>query len=117
MKSEWIYFTQRPKLIAWMSSHCPTISKREEYVRELQKYVEVDTYGSCGENKCFKKHPYEKSCWLKVLRPNYLFYLSMENSLCNDYITEKLYHPLVHGLVPVVYGGMYRCSKISQKFS
>lgn len=39
----WRAFVKRPRLVAWMSSHCPTISKREEYVRELAKYIPVDT--------------------------------------------------------------------------
>ncbi|KAK8739635.1 hypothetical protein OTU49_003441 [Cherax quadricarinatus] len=40
-----------------------------------------------------------------MLSGNYSFYLSMENNLCVDYITEKLYNPLLHNIVPVVWGG------------
>jgi len=29
----------------------------------------------------------------------------MENSLCPDYVTEKFYRALIHGIVPIVYGG------------
>ncbi|KAI9562685.1 hypothetical protein GHT06_010139 [Daphnia sinensis] len=36
---------------------------------------------------------------------SYRFYLSFENSLCLDYVTEKLYRPLQYNAVPVVYGG------------
>ena len=36
----------------------------------------------------------------------YKFYLSFENSVCNDYVTEKFYEILAHDLVPVVYGGI-----------
>lgn len=35
----------------------------------------------------------------------YWFYLSFENSLCVDYVTEKLYNALEHHIVPVVFGG------------
>jgi alpha-1,3-fucosyltransferase len=31
--------------------------------------------------------------------------LSFENALCRDYATEKFFLPLIHDIVPVVYGG------------
>ena len=36
---------------------------------------------------------------------SYHFYLSFENSLCEDYVTEKLFRALDSDLVPVVMGG------------
>ena len=87
--------------IAWFVSHCKTPSRREEYVKELQKYIPVDIYGKCGPMKCNK--PMEKSCY-KMLS-NYWFYLSFENSLCKDYVTEKILFPMVYAhVVPIVYG-------------
>ncbi len=35
----------------------------------------------------------------------YKFYLSFENSLCTDYITEKFSNALMYNMVPIVYGG------------
>ena len=35
----------------------------------------------------------------------YWFYLAFENSICNDYITEKLWRTLQTQTVPVVMGG------------
>ncbi|KAK4304410.1 hypothetical protein Pmani_023636 [Petrolisthes manimaculis] len=105
MGPSWSTFVKRPKIVAWMSSHCRTQSRREAYVMELQKYMSVGTYGRCGTQKCRPAGPLNDLCWRHVLSTNYSFYLSMENSMCEDYITEKLYNPLQHNLVPVVYGG------------
>ena len=36
---------------------------------------------------------------------NYYFYLAFENSLCDEYITEKFFRTLNYNTVPVVMGG------------
>ena len=41
---------------------------------------------------------------MKMLRDDYKFVLAFENSLCSDYVTDKLYTALENGVVPVVYG-------------
>ncbi|XP_037793643.1 alpha-(1,3)-fucosyltransferase C-like [Penaeus monodon] len=105
MGPSWRSFVTRPKLVVWMSSHCPTSSRREDYVTELQKYIHVEVFGFCGKFQCGEHFDaFGSTCWERRLRPQYLFYMTMENSLCDEYITEKLYNPLIHGLVPVVYG-------------
>ncbi|KAK8391620.1 hypothetical protein O3P69_017272 [Scylla paramamosain] len=102
----WEAFLERPRLVAWMSSHCHTISRREDYVRRLQLHVPVDIYGACGPLRCSRREEHRGDrCWRQVLGPKYLFYLAFENALCDAYVTEKLWRPLVHGLVPVVLGG------------
>ena len=35
----------KTKLVALVSSHCKTVSKREDYVSELQKHLPVDVFG------------------------------------------------------------------------
>ena len=91
----------KSKLVAWAVSNCKTPSRREQYVAELQKYIPVDIYGKCGNLTCDRKG----KCFSDIGK-TYKFYLSFENSICEDYITEKLYGiMLIGGIVPVVMGG------------
>ncbi|XP_066975390.1 alpha-(1,3)-fucosyltransferase C-like [Macrobrachium rosenbergii] len=104
MGRAWREFVNRPRLVSWVASHCPTISKREQYVDELVKYAPVDIYGRCGNLVCLPKNPFHE-CWNHTMGRLYLFYLAFENDLCDDYISEKLYRALYYKLVPVVWGG------------
>ena len=87
---------KRKKLVAWLVSRCRRPSKREQLVKSLMHHIPVDIYGNCTNRKCPHK------CW-KYLGRNYKFYLAFENSLCLDYVTEKLYHALREDIVPIVY--------------
>ncbi|KAK5981573.1 hypothetical protein GCK32_001696, partial [Trichostrongylus colubriformis] len=83
---------------AWFVSNCHTESGRENYVRELKKYYPVDVYGVCDGKLCPRDDPCEG-----MLNTDYHFYLSFENSICKDYITEKLWrHGYMHYVVPIV---------------
>ena len=88
-------------LAAWFVSNCGTQSKREVYVRELMKYIDVHKYGCGGKYSCSRsKHNHCDA----MLNSTYKFYLSFENSLCEDYITEKAYRILNLNVVPIVLG-------------
>ncbi|KAK7084032.1 Galactoside 3(4)-L-fucosyltransferase [Halocaridina rubra] len=82
---------QKNKFIAWFVSNCKSASGRENLVRSLQQYIPVDIYGECGPYKC--KRSEQTHCY-EMLEKDYKFYLSFENSLCKDYITEKFFHLL-----------------------
>ena len=95
-------------------SHCETHSRREDYIKTLRKYIDIDIYGSCGKyfenslpNPCPKGSP--PDC-LNNIFDSYKFYLSFENSLCDDYISEKywkIYNPgslFVINTVPITRG-------------
>ena len=91
----------KSKLAAWVASNCKTTSRREVYVAELRKYIPVDIYGKCGNLSCLRNG----ACFSHI-NSTYKFYLSFENSICEDYVTEKLYNiMLLGGIVPVVLGG------------
>ena len=99
-------FQRKTKDVAWFSSNCRTPSLRRFYADELQKYIPVDWYGGCGRKKCGTSIILKNDdCHLRISR-EYKFYLSFENSLCEDYTTEKLYHIFQHQMpiVPVVRG-------------
>ncbi|KAF2366121.1 Glycosyl transferase family 10 [Trinorchestia longiramus] len=94
-------FTLSPakkKLAAWYPPECETDSGREAVQLRLQD-LPVDVFGSCGTHVC----P-EDQCW-EYLSLCYIFYLSFEDNLCVDYISDQVWGPLKAGLVPVVYGG------------
>ncbi|KZS14698.1 putative Alpha--fucosyltransferase C [Daphnia magna] len=97
---------KRKKKVAWMVSHCLTYSMRELYVMELKKYINVDVYGRCGNLTCavHDLHSSDPQCY-DMLQSNYKFYLAFENSLCEDYVTEKFFKIMAHDIIPVVYGG------------
>ncbi|KAJ8729964.1 hypothetical protein PYW07_017002 [Mythimna separata] len=92
---------------AWFVSNCNAPSGRDSIAEQLQyelaKYnMTVDIYGRCGTMKCPRDSMEE--C-LRKLETDYYFYLAFENSIAEDYVTEKLLHALQHYTVPVVYGG------------
>lgn len=80
----------KSKLVTWFVSNCQAKSGRLEYVEELSKHIGVDIYGRCGAFSCNRN----RDCFHDVVEPDYFFYLSFENSFCDDYVTEKLMNPL-----------------------
>ncbi|XP_063366365.1 alpha-(1,3)-fucosyltransferase C-like [Cydia amplana] len=98
---------RKTKLAAWFVSHCKTKSKRENLASDLNKYLEmynftIDIYGLCGKHACPKD---DLNTCLQMLQTEYYFYLAFENSLDEDYVTEKVLNALNYYTVPIVYGG------------
>lgn len=84
--------------IAWIVSNCRASSYRHHYVKELQKYIDIDIYGHCMNTK-----EWPNRSTVEVIS-DYHFYLAIENSNCKDYVTEKLSNAYEAGAVPIVDG-------------
>ena len=73
----------KSRTAAWLASKCETAGRREEYIKELQKYIDIDVFGRCG------KRPLPRSIeglsgpdaivltYRNLLKP-YYFYMSFE---------------------------------------
>ena len=75
--------------------------------KSLKQYLGVDVYGKCGDLTCDDDHhggDPDNLCY-DLLESSYKFYLAFENSLCQDYLSEKFYNALAHRVVPVVLSG------------
>ena len=93
---------KKSQLVGWIVSHCRTHSRREDYVRALQRHLHVDVYGDCGPFKCDRQR--DNDCFDRISR-TYKFYLALENAICRDYVTEKMFRYAEADLVLVVRGG------------
>ena len=89
------YMKNKPGTAVILVSNC--IHSRMEWVRKIQKYIDVKVYGNCGNMRCGSK----QNCYAALRK--YKFYLSFENSFCKDYVTEKLYeNAFQNEIVPVI---------------
>lgn len=98
------WWANKSRQALWLVSNCKTFSNREGFVRELSKFVQVDVIGACGTKgvSCLPKM--SDKCYRQASE-TYYYYLSLENSICTDYVTEKFFNALTWGMVPVVLGG------------
>ncbi|XP_068608465.1 4-galactosyl-N-acetylglucosaminide 3-alpha-L-fucosyltransferase 9-like isoform X2 [Brachionichthys hirsutus] len=88
---------RKDKLVCWIVSNWREDLVRVAYYNELRKHIKLHMYGRhfggriSGEN-------------YTTIMTSCKFYLSFENSIHKDYITEKFFKPLSVGTVPVVLG-------------
>ncbi|XP_076459282.1 GDP-fucose protein O-fucosyltransferase 4-like [Babylonia areolata] len=95
--------------VVYVQSHCDVPSDRDSYVKELMKYIKIDSYGACLHNKDLPSEllepaeTFEHKDFYDLLSV-YKFTLAFENAYCNDYMTEKIMRPLHIGVVPIYKG-------------
>ena len=83
-------------------SNCERV--RTEYLRQLMKYVPVDSYGDCLHNKDGLTARYEsgfKKLKLKLQRM-YKFAITFFNQDCDYFVDDQILHALNAGSVPIV---------------
>ncbi|XP_053728210.1 alpha-(1,3)-fucosyltransferase 4-like [Synchiropus splendidus] len=91
---------RKPRLLAWVVSNWSESQARVAFYDELSRFVSVDVFGRAG-----RTIPGDNgSSSVVALLTRYQFYLSLENSLHTDYITEKLWNAVRAGAIPVVLG-------------
>jgi len=75
------------------------MSGRNEYIRRLQNYISVDVYGGCGNLTCERDK--QRDC-REMMGRDFKFYIAFENSMCFDYVTEKMFYNVKFDIVPIV---------------
>ncbi len=100
---------QSTSSVAYIASN--PMPYRDNYVAQLMQYTPVDCLGECLNNRrpqnfVFGRHSWARGGWdsLVSVLNNYRFYLALENSRSLDYVTERLFHALSIGSVPVYMG-------------
>lgn len=94
-RAEFIPFKKR--LVCWIVSNWKPQSRRVLYYKELRSHIRVYTYGTPFDRQVTESD-------YRIVVSSCKFYLSFENSIHTDYITEKLYKALMLGSVPIVMG-------------
>jgi len=115
---EYTDFHPRPALsddqgtaaVMMMVSNCRDKNGRLKFAQELMKYIKVDSFGLCLHNKnitdVLPEEAGKLDSWTQkaMLMRRYRFVIAFENANLPDYITEKLWEPLKHSIVPIYYG-------------
>jgi hypothetical protein len=77
-------------------------SGRINVLRELMRHIDVHSFGKVLNNRKLENDEGMLSKAYKIAE--YKFSLAFENAIATDYVTEKFFHPLVVGSVPVYLG-------------
>ncbi|XP_069131595.1 glycoprotein 3-alpha-L-fucosyltransferase A-like [Argopecten irradians] len=86
----------KSKMAVAVVSDCVDDVQRYRYIRDLEKYIDIDYYGNCGDLSCLMTADAE--CNSK----KYKFRIAFENANCKDYVTEKFWNSLQQESIPIV---------------
>ena len=92
-------FDKKNKVCMFISNQINQ-SRETDYLQELVKFIDISSYG-----KQFNDTITENDAKSKLdIYSKYKFVIAFENAICNDYVTEKFYEPLMAGSVPIYLG-------------
>ncbi|PIK61678.1 putative glycoprotein 3-alpha-L-fucosyltransferase A-like [Apostichopus japonicus] len=97
------WYKKKPKFASWVSSrHCGGLGwDRTKFVKDLGEFIPIDMYGECG-NLTLTRH----KVFANGIFKKYKFHMSLENSCCSKYLSEKVWNALQNWETgPVVLGG------------
>lgn len=102
--SSYDFYGDKRAFAAALISNCQA-GHRLKYIREVGRFVEVDLFGRCGRKCPEVLGNGTRALCRDVIGKEYKFYFAFENSVCEDYVTEKFHDILKYNVVPVVLGG------------
>jgi hypothetical protein len=93
-------------LVVWLASNCN--APRQDYVAQLMQHMRVDNHGDCLRNmpvdeQAGRRQPDWQQRKIDLIA-TYRFVLAFENSVADNYVTEKFYHAFLARTVPIFMG-------------
>ena len=95
----------RTKAAALFLSNCE-FKWRTDYIKEIMKYIHVDSYGQCLHNVAKQQSRYStgRNTVISTTVQSYRMLITFENLIQEDYITEKIWTAYQGGAIPVYMG-------------
>eukprot|EP00775_Hariotina_reticulata_P001602 gene1602-1942_t len=104
-------FKEKKDAILYVNSNCNPKSQRREIMVKLQELLiqtssrlQLHSFGACDRNMGEKDLQALKEAGKHNFSKPYKFCVAMENSIEQDYVTEKVYQALPAGCVPIYLG-------------
>ena len=98
--------TTKTKGVALFLSKCNKDKGRLDFIRELMKYIQVDSYGKCFHNTDMPVSRQEKD-WQGIkqnISSHYRFLISVEGAILPGFVTEKIWHAYLVQAIPIYRG-------------
>jgi alpha-1,3-fucosyltransferase len=92
---------QKTKDVLYIDSGCWMQSQANKIIDSLSKLMDVDIVKPCNKKGC----PISNDLATKF-NTTYKFIAVFENSLCDDYLSEKVFIAMEHYVIPIVYSGV-----------
>ena len=101
-----LYKTPDPsgrKGVALLMSNCGA-KWRNDYILELSKYIHIYSYGGCFHNTSEPPSRDNRVAKFPDIAKRHRMVVTFENTIQNDYITEKIVQCYNSGVIPVYWG-------------